>query len=531
MNIPNNENKGINQNLRIKRIKNITFNIENYLQNNGLNFSIYINNSILINSFVKDENISQFQKFIKHEINEFETNNLILKLVQDKFYIKTLFLSLEFNYNNILRRSLEILKKSIESKISENNNIEIKCDSTIDKQKNIDQEYVQNYFDNFSDKLEKIVDTDLQNDILYFCNKKSIINCDFLTGFCASKDMEIKIIFNTNFGIQKEIIFYQKLRANQKVKPICNIIPISIIHNSFIGLYFDIPENYKYLQSFGCNVPENIRKYLFNNCLKTNFYNLFGVLENIYYINGKANFVNEIKQINPNKKNSKIITFCEKESTESEYFQVKLTNFKTNISIQYINNLCQNFGKIEETKTKEFYKLGLKSFQVSFYKLEDAYDLINTYFNCNFLNTKLQKEYPKKFELKEVNKTINPKILTRNIWYDYYYFYENLGVIVVQRYDKKYISNISQIKSENKCFEKMSLKEKINYFKCVFRVPDYLIHFNLKEIRDEGILYISNKKCENNTQFIIKNLLSINLKIVKKKENFNDLLKEYSLVI
>ena len=528
MNIQNNEKKGINQNLQIKKIKNITFNIENYLQNHGLNFTIYINNSILINSFIKDENISQFQKFVKYEINEFETNNLILKLVQDKFYIKTLFLSLEFNYNKILRRSMEIFKKSIESKISENNNNANK----LENQKNIDQEYLQNYFDNFSNILEKLIDTDLQNDILYFCNKNSLINCDFLSGFCASKDMEIKIIFNTNFGIQKEIIFYQKLRANQKVKPICNIIPISLIHNSFIGLQFDIPENYKFLQCFGYNVPENIRKYLFNNCLKTNFYNRFGVLENIYYINGKVHFVNEIK---PNKQNCKIIKFCEKESVESEYFQVKLTNFQSNISIEYINNLCQNFGKIEETKTKEFYNLGLKNFQVSFYNLEDAHNLINTYFNCYFLSTKLQKEYPKKFVLKEVgevNKTTIPKILTRNIWYDYYYFYENLGVVVVQRYNKKYISNIYQVKSENKCFEKMSLKEKINYFKCVLKIPDHLIHFNLKEIRDEGILYISNKKeCKIRGQFIIKNLMSINLKIVKKKENFNDLLKEYSLVI
>ncbi len=511
------------QNLSIKKIKNITFNIENYLQNNGLNFTIHVNNSILINGFVKYENIDKFKKFIRSEINEFETNNLILKLVQDKFYIKTLFLSLEFNYNKILRRSLEIFKKSIESKISENNNNANK----LENQKNIYQEYVQNYFNNFSNNLEKLVDTDLQNDILYFCNKNSMINCDFLSGFCASKDMTIKIIFNTNFGIQKEIIFYQKLYANQKVKPICNIIPISLIHNSFIGLHFDIPENYKYLQCFGYNVPENIRKYLFNNCLKTNFYNIFGVLENIYYIDGKAQFVNEIKQ---NKQNCKIITFCQKDTEELEYFQVRLTNFQANISIQYINNLCRNFGKIEETKTKEFYHLGIKNFEVSFYKLEDAYDLINTYFNCNFLSTKLQKEYPKKFILKEIKEIINPKILTRNIWYDYYYFYENLGIVVVQRYNKKYISNISQIKSENKCFEKMSLKEKINYFICVLKIPDHLIHFNLKEIRDEGILYISNKKeCKIRGQFIIKKLMSINLKIVKKKENFNDLLKEYSL--
>lgn len=534
-NLELNTQKDIDKNSNNKinlKIKNITFKNENYVKNYGLNFNIHINNSILIHGFVKDENIVFFQKFVNSEIHEFETNNLTLKLHQDKFFIKTMLLTLEFNSNKILRKSLELFGKNLKNIKNDQNE---KKESNKENKK-INQEYIQNYFDKLDfSTLEKIIETDVQSKTLYFCNKNSIVNFDILTGFCASKNMQIKIFFNSNFGIQKEMIFYQKLRANEKVIPICNIIPISLSSYSFIALETENPEDFKFLQCFGYSLPEDIRKYLLKNCLKTNFYNSFGVLENIYYMNEQARFLSEIK----GKKGEKIekvafdiITFnLNLDNTKNKEIEVILTNFQSNISKQDIHNLCQKFGKINETKTKEYYRIGFKNFEVSFYKVEDAHMLVNTYINCNFINKKLQKEYPKHVLIKQtLENTENEKIeepLTRNIWYDYYQFYENRGVILLTRYNKKYISNIQQITDHNQHFEKLNLREKINYFKCVLKIPDNLIHFELKENRDQGILYISKKVSKKISKKI--NLLSIKLKIVKKSENLNELIEKYTL--
>jgi len=118
------------------------------------------------------------------------------------------------------------------------------------------------------------------------------------------------------------------------------------------------PNDFNFLQCFGFSVPENIRTYLLKNCLEISFYNYYKVIENIYYLDGKAYFEN-IKNTKTYLKHFELIKKTRKSLLGTLAFNEYNTLLESHIKIleEILTDKGHNAKKITTTISKSLSSL------------------------------------------------------------------------------------------------------------------------------------------------------------------------------